>query len=180
MSYLLQGVGTQRGNSWGGKSQLVKGSQQSKAENKEDFDQKDKIRKDLFMNTTDPLADMLTRIRNACKARHKKVDIPSSKMKKRIAQLLLEHNFISNFVEVEDNKQNLLRIFLKYDHENKSFISGLRRISKPSLRIYADKKQLDQVRREVGFTILSTSKGILTHHQAREAQVGGEVLFKVW
>ncbi len=132
------------------------------------------------MKTTDPLADMLTRIRNACKAKHKKVDVPSSVMKKRIAQLLLEHNFISNFVEVEDNKQNLLRIFLKYDHQNNSFISGLRRISKPSLRIYADKKQLDRIRREVGLTILSTSKGILTHRQAKEAQAGGEVLFKVW
>ena len=132
------------------------------------------------MKTTDPLADMLTRIRNACKAKHKQVDVPSSVMKKRIAQLLLEHNFISNFVEVEDNKQNLLRIFLKYDHQNNSFISGFRRISKPSLRIYADKKQLDQMRREVGLTILSTSKGILTHLQAKEAQAGGEVLFKVW
>ncbi len=132
------------------------------------------------MKTTDPLADMLTRIRNSLKAKHKKVDVPSSGMKKRIAQLLLEHNFISNFVEVEDNKQNLLRIFLKYDHQNNSFISGLCRISKPSLRIYANKKQLDQMRREVGLTVLSTSKGILTHHQAKEAQVGGEVLFKVW
>jgi small subunit ribosomal protein S8 len=132
------------------------------------------------MKTTDPLADMLTRIRNACKAKHKKVDVPSSVMKKRIAQLLLEHNFISNFVEVEDNKQNLLRIFLKYDHENNSFISGLRRVSKPSLRIYADKKLTSQMKREVGLSIISTSKGILTHHQAEEAQVGGEVLFKIW
>ena len=132
------------------------------------------------MKTTDPLADMLTRIRNACKAKAKQVDIPSSKMKKRIAQLLLEHNFIQNFVEVEDNKQNLLRIFLKYDYQNHSFISGLRRVSKPSLRIYVDKNKLDLMRREIGLTILSTSKGILTHQQAREAQVGGEILFKVW
>ena len=132
------------------------------------------------MKSTDPLADLLTRIRNAQKAKHKKVDIPSSKMKKRIAQLLLEHNFISNLVEVEDNKQNLLRIFLKYDHQNKSFISGLRRVSKPSLRIYVDLKKLDEMKREVGLTVLSTSKGILTHHQAKEAQVGGEVLLKVW
>ncbi len=132
------------------------------------------------MKTTDPLADMLTRIRNAGKAKHKKVDVPSSKMKKRIAQLLLEHNFISNFVEVEDNRQNLLRIFLKYDHENNSYISGLHRISKPSLRIYADKKQLDQMKREVGLFILSTSKGILALNQAKEACVGGEVLFKAW
>lgn len=132
------------------------------------------------MKTTDPLADMLTRMRNAHKAKHKKVDVPSSKMKKRIAQLLLEHNFIDNLVEVEDNKQGLLRIFLKYDHENNSFISGLRRISKPSLRIYADLKKLDQMKREVGLTILSTPKGILSHHQAKEARVGGEVLLRVW
>ena len=132
------------------------------------------------MKSTDPLADLLTRIRNACRAKHKKVDVPSSKIKRNVARLLLEHNFIQNMVEVEDNKQNLLRIFLKYDHQNRSFITGLRRISKPSLRIYAGQKDLDRMRREVGLTILSTSKGILTHGQASEAQVGGEVLLKVW
>jgi len=132
------------------------------------------------MKSTDPLADLLTRIRNACRAKHKKVDVPSSKIKKNIARLLLEHNFIQNLVEVEDNKQNLLRIFLKYDHQNRSFITGLRRVSKPSLRIYAGQKDLDRMKREVGLTVLSTSKGILTHGQAREAQVGGEVLLKVW
>jgi small subunit ribosomal protein S8 len=132
------------------------------------------------MKTTDPLADMLTRIRNAQKAKHKKVDIPSSKMKKRIAQLLLEQNFISNLVEVEDSKQNLLRIFLKYDHENNSYISGLHRVSRPSLRIYADLKKVDSMGREVGVTILSTPKGILTHQQAKQAGVGGEILLRVW
>ena len=132
------------------------------------------------MKTTDPLADLLTRIRNGAKAKHKKVDIPSSNMKKRVAQLLLEHGFVNNLVEVEDKKQNLLRIFLKYDHQSNSLISGLRRVSKPSLRIYADTKQVNQMRREVGLTVLSTSKGILDHHQAIEARVGGEVLFKVW
>lgn len=132
------------------------------------------------MKSTDPLADLLTRIRNASRAKHKKVDVPSSKIKRNVARLLLEHNFIQNLVEVEDNKQNLLRIFLKYDHQNRSFITGLRRISKPSLRIYAGQKDLDRMKREVGLTILSTSKGILTHRQASEAQVGGEVLLKVW
>jgi small subunit ribosomal protein S8 len=132
------------------------------------------------MNITDPVADMLTRIRNACKAKQKQVDIPSSQMKKKIAQILLANNFIGNFVEVEDNKQNRLRVYLKYDYENNSYISGLRRVSKPSLRIYVDKSKLDQMKREATVTILSTSKGIMTHHQAREAQVGGEVLFKVW
>jgi small subunit ribosomal protein S8 len=123
---------------------------------------------------------MLTRIRNAHKAKHKKVDIPSSRMKKRVAQLLLENNYIGNLVEVEDTKQNVLRIFLKYDHQNNSFISGLRRVSKPSLRIYADLKELGQMRREVGLSILSTSKGIMTQHQAKAARVGGEVLLRVW
>jgi small subunit ribosomal protein S8 len=132
------------------------------------------------MKITDPVADMLTRIRNACKAKQKQVDIPSSQMKKKIAQILLENNFIGNFVEVEDNKQNRLRIYLKYDYENHSYISGLRRVSKPSLRKYVDQSKLDQMKREATVTVLSTSKGIMTHHQAREAQVGGEVLFKVW
>ena len=132
------------------------------------------------MKSTDPLADMLTRIRNACRVKHKKVDVPSSNIKKSIARLLLEHNFIQNLVEVEDNKQNLLRIFLKYDNQNRSFISGLSRVSKPSLRIYAAQKDLDRMKREVGLTILSTSKGILTNRQASEAKVGGEVLLRVW
>jgi small subunit ribosomal protein S8 len=132
------------------------------------------------MSMTDPLADMLVRIRNACKAKHKKVDIPSSRMKKKIAEILLENGFIQNLVEVEDKKQNLLRIFLKYDHQNKNMISGLSRISKPGLRIYADKEGVGQIARGFGITILSTSRGVLTHHQAREAKVGGEVLLRVW
>ncbi len=132
------------------------------------------------MSMTDPLADMLTRIRNAGQAKHKKVDIPSSKMKRRLAEILMENGFIQKFVEVEDNKQNLLRVFLKYDHENKSMISGLLRMSKPGLRIYADKEQVDEMARDLGITILSTSRGMLTHHQAKEAKVGGEVLLRVW
>ena len=132
------------------------------------------------MSMTDPLADMLIRIRNACKAKHKKVDIPSSKIKRKIAEILLENGFIQNFVEVEDNKQNLLRIFLKYDHESKNMISGLSRVSKPGLRIYADTEKVDQMIRSIGITVLSTSRGLLTHYQAREAKVGGEVLLRVW
>lgn len=132
------------------------------------------------MSMTDPLADMLTRIRNAGQAKHKKVDIPSSKMKRRVAQILLENRFIQKFVEVEDNKQNLLRIFLKYDHENKSMISGLLRISKPGLRIYADKDEVNRMAKDLGITILSTSKGVLADHQARGAKVGGEVVLRIW
>jgi small subunit ribosomal protein S8 len=123
---------------------------------------------------------MLTRIRNAGQAKHKKVDLPSSKMKRRVAQILLENRFIQKFVEVEDNKQNLLRIFLKYDHENKSMISGLLRISKPGLRIYADKDEVNRMAKDLGITILSTSKGVLADQQAREAKVGGEVVLRVW
>jgi small subunit ribosomal protein S8 len=132
------------------------------------------------MSMTDPLADMLTRIRNACKAGHKKVDMPSSKMKRKIAEILLENGFVQNFVEVEDNKQNLLRIFLKYDHENKSMISGLLKVSKPGLRIYAGMEEVNQMGKRLGITVLSTSRGVLTHHQAREAKLGGEVLLRVW
>lgn len=132
------------------------------------------------MSRNDPLADMLTRIRNAGKAKHKKVDIPSSKMKKRIAEILLENGFIQNFVEVEDNKQNLLRIFLRYDYENNHLISGLLRISKPGLRIYGGKEEVNQMSKDWGITILSTPKGLLTHNQAKEAKVGGEVLLRVW
>ena len=132
------------------------------------------------MKTTDPLADMLTRIRNGAKAKKKSVDVPSSNLKKTVAGLLWERDYIGKFVEVQDSKQNLLRIFLKYDHENNSLISGLRRISKPSLRIYADQKKIKEMQREIGLTVLSTSKGILDHRQAMESQVGGEVLFKVW
>jgi small subunit ribosomal protein S8 len=132
------------------------------------------------MSMTDPLADMLTRIRNAGQAKHKKVDIPSSKMKRRIAEVLLENGFIQNFVEVEDNKQNLLRIFMRYDHENKSVFSGLLRISKPGLRVYADKEEVNQMTKSLGITLLSTSRGVLSHTQAKEAKVGGEVLLRIW
>jgi len=132
------------------------------------------------MNITDPIADMLTRIRNACKAKHKKVDIPSSKLKKSVAQALLDSKYIANFVEVEDNRQNLLRIFLKYDKENRSVVTGLKRISKPGLRIYFKKENLKLLERQLGMTLLSTSKGILTDQQARNQKIGGEAICKVW
>lgn len=132
------------------------------------------------MNVTDPIADILTRIRNACKAKHKKVDIPSSKLKKQIAQVLLDNKYIANFVEVEDERQNLLRIFLKYDRENRSVITGLKRVSKPGLRIYFKKEDLKLLKRQLGMTLLSTSKGILTDRQARNQKIGGEAICKVW
>ncbi len=132
------------------------------------------------MTLTDPVADMLTRIRNACKAKHKKVDIPSSRIKKEIARILMNNKFISNFVEVEDNRQNLLRVFLKYDQDNRSFISGLKRISKPGLRIYVKNENLKKFGRVLGIVIVSTSKGIMTHQEAKNAGVGGEAVCRVW
>jgi small subunit ribosomal protein S8 len=132
------------------------------------------------MKVTDPIADMLTRIRNAYKAKHKSVDVPGSKMKKEIARILLENRFIRNYVEVEDNKQNLLRVYLSYSPKGEKRIYGLERISRPGLRIYFDKDKLKQTGREFGMYILSTSQGILTDSQARTKGIGGEVIFRVW
>jgi len=132
------------------------------------------------MKVTDPIADMLTRIRNAYKAKHKSVDIPGSKMKKEIARILLENRFIRNYVEVEDSKQNLLRVYLGYSPKGEKRISGLERISRPGLRIYFDKDKLKKTGREFGMYVLSTSQGILTDSQARTKGIGGEVVFRVW
>lgn len=129
---------------------------------------------------TDPIADMLTRIRNASKARHKKVDIPSSRMKRDIARVLLSHRFIRRAVEVPDNKQNILRVFLRYDRTEKPILNGLERISKPSLRRYASKEDLKDINRRLGITVLSTSQGVVTGRQAERLGTGGEVLFRVW
>jgi small subunit ribosomal protein S8 len=129
---------------------------------------------------TDPIADMLTRIRNASRARHKKVDIPSSQMKKEIARVLLAHRFIRRAVEVPDNKQNILRVFPRYDRDEQPIISGLLRLSKPSLRRYASTRELKAVNRRLGITVLSTSRGVVTGKQAEQLGVGGELLFRVW
>lgn len=132
------------------------------------------------MKVTDPIADMLTRVRNAYKAKHKTVDVPGSKMKKEIARILLENRFIRNYVEVEDNKQNLLRLYLSYGPKGEKRISGLKRISTPGLRIYFDKDKLRKTGREFGTYVLSTSQGILTDSQARAKGIGGEVIFRIW
>ncbi len=132
------------------------------------------------MSMTDPIADMLTRIRNGCKAKHKHVDIPSSGLKKQIARILLENKYIANFVEVEDRKQNLLRIYLKYDKQSQSLISGIERISKPGLRIYVKQEDLRLLSKKLGITILSTSRGILTDQEAKKIKVGGEAVCRVW
>ena len=131
------------------------------------------------MNITDPIADMLTRIRNANTQRHETVDIPSSKLKKSIAQILLDEGYIKSFEEIEDNAQGIIRITLKYVNKQK-VISGIKRISKPGLRVYANKDELPKVIGGLGIALISTSKGIMTDKQARKEGIGGEVLAFVW
>ena len=132
------------------------------------------------MNITDPIADMLTRIRNANNAKFKTVDVPASKMKKAIADVLLEEGYIKAFEEIDDGVQGILRITLKYDEKGNKVIAGLRRISKPGLRIYAGKDELPKVLNGLGTALISTSKGIMTDKKAREEGLGGEVLAYVW
>lgn len=132
------------------------------------------------MNTTDPIADMLTRIRNANSAKHKTVDIPSSNMKKAIAEILFKEGYIRAYEEIKNENQGIIRISLKYDEKGGRVIAGLKRISKPGLRIYASKDELPRVLNGLGVALISTSKGILTDREARKENVGGEVLAYVW
>ncbi len=132
------------------------------------------------MHITDPIADMLTRIRNANSAKHDTVDVPASNMKKAIAQILLEEGYIKNFQLIDDGTQGVIRITLKYGAGKEKVISGLRRVSKPGLRVYAGADELPKVLRGLGIAIVSTSKGVMTDKKAREAHVGGEVLAFVW
>ena len=132
------------------------------------------------MSVTDPIADMLTRIRNACLAGHRKVDIPSSKMKREIARILKERGFIHNYAYVDDNRQGYLRLYLKYSGEEESVIVGIRRISRPGLRKYVGVDEVPRVLNGLGVALLSTSRGILTDDEARMAGVGGEVICSVW
>ena len=133
------------------------------------------------MHITDPIADMLTRIRNANNAKHDTVDIPASNMKKAIAQILLDEGYIKAFQLVDDGTQGVIHVTLKYKNPGKEkVISGLRRVSKPGLRVYAGADELPRVLRGLGVAIVSTSKGIMTDKAARAAHVGGEVLAFVW
>ena len=131
------------------------------------------------MHITDPIADMLTRIRNANYAKHDTVDVPASNMKKAIAQILLEEGYIKNFQLIDDGTQGVIRITLKYNGSEK-VISGLRRVSKPGLRVYAGADELPRVLRGLGIAIISTSKGVMTDKAARAQHIGGEVLAFVW
>ena len=132
------------------------------------------------MHITDPIADMLTRIRNANNAKHDTVDVPASNMKKAIAQILLEEGYIKNFQLIDDGTQGVIRVTLKYGAGKEKVISGLRRVSKPGLRVYAGADELPKVLRGLGIAIVSTSKGVMTDKKAREAHVGGEVLAFIW
>ncbi|MBS6063892.1 30S ribosomal protein S8 [Criibacterium bergeronii] len=132
------------------------------------------------MSMSDPIADMLTRIRNANMIKHDTVEIPASNMKKEIARILLEQGYIKAYNVVEDDKQGMIKIRLKYTKDGQKVISGLKKISKPGMRVYASKDNVPRVYNGIGISIISTSKGMLTDKQARENQVGGEVICYVW
>lgn len=132
------------------------------------------------MSMTDPIADFLTRIRNAIHAGHRRVDIPASNLKKKMAQILYEQKFIRNYIIIEDGKQGIIRIFLKYDPDGHSVIHELQRVSKPGRRHYVDVNHLPRVKNNMGIAIISTSKGVMTERQAKRENVGGEVLCYVW
>ena len=132
------------------------------------------------MQMTDTIADMLTRIRNANSAKHPTVDVPASNMKKQIAQILVDEGYIKNFKVIDDDKQGVIRITLKYTENKSQVITGLRRVSKPGLRIYSNSKDMPKVMKGLGIAIVSTSKGIMTDREARKNNVGGEVLAFVW
>lgn len=132
------------------------------------------------MSMTDPIADFLTRIRNACKARHRRVDIPASNLKLKIAELLVDINFLRSVDFIEDGKQGILRIRLKYTPDSESVISGIKRVSRPGLRIHVTKKDLFKESRKMGNLVISTSHGLMTDKKALDAGLGGEALFRVW
>ena len=132
------------------------------------------------MQITDPVADMLTRIRNASSAKHETVDVPASNLKKAIAEILLEEGYIKSYSVADNGNQGMIHITLKYLAKKQSVISGLRRVSKPGLRIYAGAEELPKVLKGLGIAIISTSKGVMTDKKARELHIGGEVLAFVW
>ncbi len=133
------------------------------------------------MSMTDPIADMLTRIRNGSKAKRKAVDVPASRIKREIARVLIEEKFLKDMVELPDNKQGILRLYLKYSRDDDPIIRGLRRVSTPGLRKYYSTEDLKRtVRNQVGITIISTSHGIMTNFKAYEKRLGGEAICNIW
>lgn len=132
------------------------------------------------MNLTDPVADFLTRIRNAHRARHQKMDVPASRLKSEIARILKEEGYIANYKPVEENGQNLLRVYLKYGANNEAAIRDLQRVSRPGCRVYVGKDEIRRVQGGLGISIMTTPKGVMTGRQARREGVGGEILCEVW
>ncbi|ATP42193.1 MULTISPECIES: 30S ribosomal protein S8 [Solibacillus] len=132
------------------------------------------------MTMTDPIADMLTRIRNANMVRHEKLEVPASNVKKEIAEILKREGFVRDVEYVEDNKQGIIRIFLKYGKDNERVITGLKRISKPGLRVYAKTNEVPKVLNGLGIALVSTSQGLLTDKEARAKKAGGEILAYIW
>lgn len=132
------------------------------------------------MVMTDPVADMLTRIRNANMVRHESVELPASRVKREIAEILKSEGFIRDAEYIEDNKQGIIRVFLKYGANNEKVLTGLKRISKPGLRVYAKASEIPRVLRGLGVAILSTSNGIMTDKEARQKKIGGEVIAYIW
>lgn len=132
------------------------------------------------MTVTDPIADMLTRIRNGCKAKMKRVDIPASNVKRELARILEEQKFIKKSVEIKDGKQGVLRVYLRYTQNDEPVIRGLNRVSRPGLRQYANKDEVKTFSYKLGTTVISTSKGLMTHRDAIREEVGGEAVCYVW
>jgi small subunit ribosomal protein S8 len=132
------------------------------------------------MAVTDPIADFLTCVRNACKAKHKRVDVPSSRMKTELARVMLQERFINNYKVISDRKQGLLRLYLKYDQQENSVIKGLKKISTPGRRVYATKDKIPRVQGGLGIAIISSSRGLITNKEARKIGCGGEVICYVW
>ena len=132
------------------------------------------------MSVSDPVADFLTCVRNAIRAKHRKVDVPASKLKTELARVLLRERYINNFKVIEDSRQGMLRVYLKYTPEDTSVITGLRRVSTPGRRVYLGKSRLPKVMGGLGASIVSTSRGLMTDREAREAGLGGELVCQVW
>jgi small subunit ribosomal protein S8 len=132
------------------------------------------------MSVSDPVADFLTCIRNAIGAKHRKLDVPASRMKTELAKVLLRERFINNFKTIEDSKQGVLRIYLKYTNDETSVITDLKRVSKPGRRVYVGKERIPRVMGGLGVSVLSTSRGLMTDREARDAGLGGELVCQVW
>ena len=132
------------------------------------------------MSVSDPVADLLTCIRNACKAKHKKVDVPASTMKAEVVRVLLREKYINNYKSIDDKKRGLLRIYLKYDAKERSIIQGIERVSKPGRRVYIRRHEVPKIQGGLGTALISTPSGIMTDQEARDEGLGGEYLCRVW